>query len=140
MSRPDQRTDIMDQPGYLLSAKVNMGPAAGDKTLGCTRKQVAELTELFRLCCEDDMVNPVFVLNFDLRNDDNTGIILKERLPPGKPVRLEGITCTKYLDTFSNAATNQLLGLHETGDSDRERGMDVQVGSGKHGYCMDYAM
>ena len=105
----------------LLAAEVHVGPAACDKTLGGTRKQVAELAKLGGILGNDHMVDPVFVLDLCLRDEGDPGIVLKERFPSVEPVRLEGIAGSKYLDTLGDTATDQLLRLHEPGNGNRVR-------------------
>ena len=68
-----------------------MGPSGGHKTLAFPFQQVAELVELGKILCKDDVVDTVDVLDLALRDDDNAGIVLQERFPPVQPVRLEGI-------------------------------------------------
>ena len=84
------------------------------------------------------MVNAFTVLDLTLRDNDDAGIVLKERLPPVLPVRLEGITRAQYLYSLCDAPPDQLLRLHEPRDGNRVRGVDVEVGRYEHGYVPDW--
>ncbi len=140
MGRANDRPHVMGCICDLPAAQVNMRPAAGQKALAGSRKEVAELGELDKIFGEDHVVNTVFVLDLALRDDHDAGVVLKERFPPVLPVRLEGIARTEYTDPLGHAPFDQLFRLHEAGNRNRVRGMDVQVGRGEHGYVPDWIL
>ena len=87
----------------FLPGQVDMRATAREKTFTCPFQKVLQFIELRKILCKNQVMNPVFILNFTGRNNERAGIVFKKRFPCFPPDRLKGVSGAEDMDSFCYA-------------------------------------
>ncbi len=115
MGRPDKSPACMRSGRNLPAGKPHPRPPSGPDVAACRCKDPGEVRESGKVAHQDQVMDPVAVLHFCRRNDEDAGIVIEERFPNLPPGGKECIAAPENREPLTRAGSDQVLRPHRPG-------------------------